>query len=285
MKTALVIGGLDNTGGAGILADVKTFAAFGGNTMGTATAITVQNSAGVVSVEHVSGATIRSQIENIIHHFPIHCIKMGMLGSLEGAKAVYDALLPWLKANPIPVIIDPVFVSTSGIPLLDEEGFLFSLKNLYPLAELITPNIPEMELIIQSLGIFTPSIPGAEKNQDLTLRYERIFHSIRKILPSGILLKGGHSSSDGGKDIVTDTLFTGEELIYFSKDKIPITSTHGTGCTFASAICANLVKGEGLIRSVEIAEDYIAGAIQRSPWKDLSYGPVNQLWMSEDGAE
>jgi hydroxymethylpyrimidine kinase/phosphomethylpyrimidine kinase len=253
----LTIAGHDPSGGAGIVADIKTISAFGCYAAVAITSLTFQNTTGVFGSVDQNAETVGKQIEAVLDDLPVAAIKTGMLPSSEVIEEV--ARLVAERALPAPVV-DPVVRSTSDFDLIDENALQALIKTLFPLAQLITPNIPE-----------------AERISGITIEGESgIFEAARKIQQLGarnVLIKGGH----GEHEFATDILFEGGEATYFRGPWIDTGATHGTGCTLSAAIAANLALGRGLKESVAIAKKFVTEAIRTSPQLGSGSSPINQL--------
>ena len=258
MKTALTIAGSDSSGGAGIQADIKSMSANGVFAMSVITAITAQNTMGVFGIEDISPEMIKSQIKVIFDDIKVDAVRIGMVSKIESIKAISEALRE-IKDLP-PIILDPVMVSTSGYKLLSDDAKETLIKELFPLATLITPNLPEVEEI---LGI---------KVEDMEEMKEAA-KELKKLGAKYVLIKGGHLKNDA-----TDLLFDGENFIYFKEQKINTNNTHGTGCTLSSAIAANLAKGMKIEDAVREGKEYITLAIKHSFKLGHGSGPTNHFY-------
>ena len=243
MKKALTIAGSDSSGGAGIQADLKSFSANGVFGMSVITAVTAQNTQGVFAVEDISAAVIAKQIEAVFDDIEVDAVKIGMVSRSETIDTISENLVKYRAKN---IVVDPVMVSKSGFHLLAPEAITALIDKLLPLAMILTPNIPEAE-IIATMPI---------KNlQDMEKAAARIF----ELGPQNVLLKGGHLA-----DQATDILFDGKNFQHFSAERIPTKNTHGTGCTLAAAITANLAKGIAITEAVGRAKEYLTIAITHS---------------------
>lgn len=251
----LIIAGSDCSGGAGIQADLKTVMALGGYGMSAITALTAQNTKGVRAVHTPPADFLRQQIEACLEDIGADAIKIGMIGSIENAEVIAEVL----RANPdIPVVLDPVMVATSGAALGSDEVTQFIKQTLVPLASIITPNIPEAEALL-GRGI---------KSVDAALTAAK---DLRDLGAGAVLLKGGH----GKGKIVTDILWDGQDSHIFENPRIETRSTHGTGCTLASAIAAGTAQGMGLQKTCERAISYVHQAIRTAPGLGEGHGPLN----------
>ena len=258
----LTIAGSDSGGGAGIQADLKTFSACGCYGMSAITAITSQNTIGVTAIHPIPVAHIETQLRAIFEDIGTDAVKIGMLHSSEVIRTVVKILKEYKPAN---IVVDPVMVATSGDKLLQDEAILTLINELFPLATIITPNIPEAE-IITSIRISTE---------------EQFKPAAEAMLRSGVnavLLKAGHLA---GK-YLTDTLFMkGESPVPYSSKRVVTKNTHGTGCTLSSAIASFLAKGNNLPNAVELATDYLREAIKRGSNYQLGsgHGPVHHYYQ------
>lgn len=257
MHVALTIAGSDSSGGAGIQADLKTFARFGVFGTSVVTAVTAQNTHGVVAWEPVSPALVRSQMIAVLDDLPPGATKTGMLGSTAAVRTIIDVL----RERRLPrLVVDPVLVSTSGHPLLQKSAVSLVRHALIPLATLVTPNLDEVRALL-----------GTEvdaRDEDAMCRAAETF--VHQLGARAALVKGGHGI---GEQIV-DVLYDGEWSL-IRHPRLHTTSTHGTGCTLAAAVTAGLAKGDPLVASVRTAIDYVQRAIASAPVIESGYGPVN----------
>jgi hydroxymethylpyrimidine/phosphomethylpyrimidine kinase len=256
----LTIAGLDPSGGAGIIADIKTFTAFGCFAAAAVSSLTFQNTAGVFGAEHQTAEAVRRQVEPIIDDYQIAALKTGMLPTLEVIEEVARLVS---KMNGAKFVVDPVVRSTSGFDLIDDRALRSLTSVLFPLAELITPNRPEAERI-SGIAIESPEdVEAAAK-------------TMRSMGARNVLIKGGHpfEAEEGAKKAI-DYLFIGEERHVLEADFIDTTATHGTGCTLAAAITANLALGRDLVDSVAIAKQFVTNAIRTAPMLGHGHSPIN----------
>ena len=256
MRTVLAIGGSDPSGGAGIQADLKTFAAHGVFGLSAVTAVTAQNSLRVLSVEPVSSAILSAQIEAVAEDVEIHAVKIGMLATAAIVDAVADALERFNLPN---VVLDPVLSASAGGPLLDEAGVGRLKARLLRLAAVVTPNAGEAEALT-SLKVRRPA--------DACAAAERLV----ALGARAAVVTGGHFE---GPPI--DVLLHRGTITEFAGDRIATRHTHGTGCTFASAIAARLALGAGLEDAVRDAKAYVARALQQAPGLGRGRGPLGHL--------
>jgi hydroxymethylpyrimidine/phosphomethylpyrimidine kinase len=259
MRVALTIAGSDSSGGAGIQADLKTFAALGVYATSAIAAITAQSTLGVVDAAVLSADLVTAQIEAVAGDIEIHAVKTGMLGD----AAVVEAVAAAIKALDLPlVVVDPVLASSSGVRLLDDDGLQMLCAELLPLARVVTPNVPEAEVLSgQRIG-------SLEEARDAARR-------IHEIGAAAVIITGGHHP-DG--ENVTDLLFDGHEFFMFHTPRIEAPDTHGTGCTFSAAVAAGLALGLTLPDAAERAQKYVAGAIQHTLAIGKGSGLLDHFW-------
>jgi len=250
----LAIAGSDSCGGAGIQADIKTATALGAYAMTAITAITAQDTTGVHAVQLIPPELVRAQIVACLDDIGADAIKIGMLGSGEIVSAVADALRD--RARNIPIVLDPVLVSTSGTPLLDGNGIRLLCEQLVPLVTLVTPNIPELAVLSSNGRADALLALGAR----------------------AVLVKGGHA--DG--EIVTDVLHRRGAVSRIERPRIGTRHTHGTGCTYAMAIAVELAKGGSLDKAVFRARNYVQAAIASAPDFGRGHGPLNHMHEIHD---
>jgi hydroxymethylpyrimidine/phosphomethylpyrimidine kinase len=265
MHTALTIAGSDSGGGAGIQADLKTFAAHGVFGTTAITAVTAQNTEGVTAVEALSADLVTAQIEAVVTDIGADAVKTGMLAN----AAIVEAVAAAIVSLDLPrVVVDPVMIAKSGDALLEPEAVAALRTKLLPLAFVITPNAPEAEALA-----------------DLTItslkEARRAARRIRELGPQAVVIKGGHFDQ---ADEVVDLFWDGADLVELRGPRIRSSSTHGTGCTFAAAIAANLALGAPLLTAVEGAKHYLAEAIRRAPALGRGHGPLHHFWRSEPPA-
>jgi hydroxymethylpyrimidine/phosphomethylpyrimidine kinase len=255
---ALTIAGSDSGGGAGIQADLKTFFALGVHGMSALTALTAQNTVGVSGVHEVPPSFVEAQITAVASDIGVDAAKTGMLSSAPIIEAVADAIRDHKIGN---VVVDPVFVSKHGDPLLHESAIDALRAQLIPLATVITPNIPEAEgLLGYEVDPDDPDETAAKELVTLGPRY--------------VLLKGGHLRSDEATDLLTD----GTEVIRITQPRLPTKNTHGTGCVLSAALTACLAKGLTVPEAAHEAKKFVTRAIERSLEIGQGIGPVNPAW-------
>jgi hydroxymethylpyrimidine/phosphomethylpyrimidine kinase len=257
-RTALTIAGSDSSGGAGIQADLKTFAALGVYGTSAITAITAQNTVGVIEMHPLPADLVTAQIEAIAGDIVVHATKTGMLAT----AAIVEAVTAAVKELDLPlVVVDPVMLSTSGARLLDDDGIQMLRTELIPRCAVVTPNIPEAEVLS---GRRIRSIEDARAAA----------HEIHQIGGSAVVITGGH----GHGDEIVDLLLDGGLFTELQTARIDTPNTHGTGCTFASAIAANLALGHSLVDSFVEAQDYVGGAIRHALTIGHGRGPLDHFW-------
>lgn len=256
MKHALTIAGSDSCGGAGIQADLKTYAAHGLYGMSVITAVTAQNTRGVLGIQTISPNIIAQQLEAVFTDIPVHSVKIGMISNADTIQVIAAALE---RFQPPHVVLDPVMGSTSGTPLLDPDAVALLIRKLVPLCSLVTPNIPEAE-ILTGMTI-----------HDLT-DMEKAACQIHRCGQAAVLVKGGHLAAGA-----TDVLFDGTRHTRFPGARIKTRNTHGTGCTLSSAIAANLAKSESIQSAVALAKKYVTYCIEHALEIGHGAGPLNQL--------
>ena len=267
---ALTIAGSDSGGGAGIQADLKTFAALGVFGTSAITAITAQNTLGVTAVAEVPVEVINDQIEAVVSDIGVNAVKTGMLSSTEIVECVADAAE---RLELTPLVVDPVMVAATGAQLLRDEA-VESVKNrMVPIATVVTPNIPEAEVLT---GVEIGSVDDMELagGELVTMGAD------------AAVVKGGHFDDGSGR--LTDVLVTRDGVKHFASLRIDTTSNHGTGCTFASAIAAHLAHGLDLVTAVDRSQRYVWNAMANAEPIGGGNGPLNHQYahnynpMSED---
>jgi hydroxymethylpyrimidine kinase/phosphomethylpyrimidine kinase len=257
VRCALTIAGSDSGGGAGIQADLKTFAMLGVHGTSAITALTAQNTIGVHGTFAVSPDFVRQQIEVVVSDIGVDAAKSGMLADAPIVEAVADAVDELAIPN---LVCDPVFVSKHGDPLLHESAVDALRTRLVPLATVITPNVPEAEgLLGRELSTTEPDEDAARELAALGARW--------------VLLKGGHLTG-----VPTDLLTDGKQVIRLESERIPTKHTHGTGCTLAAALAACLAKGMDVVDAAREAKKFVTRAIERHLEIGGGIGPVNQAW-------
>jgi hydroxymethylpyrimidine/phosphomethylpyrimidine kinase len=264
MRSVLGIAGSDPSGGAGIQADLKTYAALGVYGMAVITALTAQNTIGVTGVHAVAPEFVSLQIDTVVQDIPPDAVKTGMLASADIVRVVAEEARGYRWPN---LVVDPVMIAKSGDTLLAEDAVRSIREHLLPLATVITPNLPEAATL---LG--TPVTSLDEMRQAA-----RALHALGS---ANVVVKGGHLESD----TVVDVLFDGSELHEFTGPRVQTPNTHGTGCTLSSAIAAYLSLGEAVPDAVRKARDYLTGALQHAYDTGKGHGSVNHMWETQKEA-
>ena len=240
MNTALTIAGSDSSGGAGIQADIKTMTANGVYAMSAITALTAQNTTGVTGIMEVTPEFLSLQLEAVFTDIYPDAVKTGMVSSGDLIKTISATLKKYNAKN---IVVDPVMVATSGDKLISDEAIEILKAELLPLATVITPNIPEAE-VLSGMTI--------KNEEDMIAAAKAIYEKFN----CNVLLKGGHQINDAN-----DLLYRDGGYVWFKGKRIDNPNTHGTGCTLSSAIASNLAKGENLDDAVKHAKEYISGAL------------------------
>lgn len=256
-RIALTIAGSDSGGGAGIQADIKTMTVNGVFAASAVTALTAQNTTGVTGIMDSTPEFLAAQIDAVFTDLRPDAVKIGMVSSAALIETIADKLTEY-KADH--VVVDPVMVATSGARLISEEAVGTLKERLLPLAEVITPNIPEAE-VLSDMEIHTPD--------DMTKSAELIGEKYG----CAVLVKGGHDLNDAN-----DLLYKDGKAVWFNGRRIDNPNTHGTGCTLSSAIAANLAKGFGLEESVRRAKEYISGALAAMLDLGAGRGPMDHAF-------
>ena len=257
MNTALTIAGSDSSGGAGIQADLKTMTAHGVYGMSAITALTAQNTTGVTGIMEVTPEFLREQIDDIFTDIYPDAVKIGMVSSSRLIEVIAERLAHYGAAN---IVVDPVMVATSGARLIGEEAVETLKERLLPMATVLTPNIPEAE-VLSGMDVRTA--------EDM----ERAAALIGDTYGCAVLVKGGHQLNDAN-----DLLYRGGRLKWFRGKRIHNPNTHGTGCTLSSAIASNLAKGRDLDASVEMAKRYLSLALSDMLDLGRGSGPMNHAF-------
>ncbi len=257
MKKVLSIAGSDCSGGAGIQADLKTFSAHGVYGMTVIASVVAENTFRVIDIQDVRPDMIEKQIDAVFEDIPPDAVKIGMLSSREGMIATASRLQKWKPTN---VVIDPVMYAKNGCPLMDPDSIDTLISEVVPLADVLTPNIPEAEKIA---GITINNHEDMEKAAKI----------IHKMGCRMVLVKGGHSEGDA-----TDILFDGEGFFYYTSPRIDTKNTHGTGCTYSSAIASNLALEMPISQAVEQAKKYVTTAIAHALDIGKGNGPTHHFY-------
>ena len=258
IPVCLSIAGLDPSGGAGVIADVRTFSAFRCFPAAAVTSITFQNTSGVYGAINQTAASVRGQVEPVLTDYSVASVKTGMLPTRE-VIAETAQLLTGLSA---PVVVDPVVRSTSGFDLIDAAALRSLIELLFPIADLVTPNKVEAERIT---GISIESVDDIASASDV----------MRSMGARNVLIKGGHALPGSDPSRATDYLFLDDHLEILEGKFIETTATHGTGCILSSAIAANLAHGKSLTEAVGAAKDFVARGIRNSPHLGHGNSPID----------
>lgn len=266
MNTVLTIAGSDSSGGAGIQADLKTFTMHNTFGMSVITAITAQNTTGVRSIQNIDKEIIEDQIDAVFEDIYPMAVKIGMVSNTEIIKVISEKLRSYGAEN---IVLDTVMVSTSGHTLLEKEAKETLVDELLPLASIITPNLPEAEILC-----------GFEINNEEEMK--RACQEISNYYKGYILIKGGHLETS--KKAI-DILYKDGEYEIFENDFIDNKNTHGTGCTLSSAIAANLALGESVEESVKKAKDYVYSAISSKIDLGNGKGPIDHMYKFNLGGK
>lgn len=257
MKTALTIAGSDSSGGAGIQADLKTMTMNGVFAMSAITALTAQNTTGVQGIFEVTPEFLGMQIDSVFTDIRPAAVKIGMVSSAELISVIAEKLTAYQAEN---IVVDPVMVATSGARLISEDAIATLKEKLLPLAAVVTPNIPEAE-VLSGMKI--------ETAEDMVKAAEYISSTYH----CAVLCKGGHNLNDAN-----DLLYADGECSWFYGKRIDNPNTHGTGCTLSSAIASNLAKGQSLDEAVKNAKEYISGALADMLDLGAGSGPMNHAF-------
>ena len=264
MKNVLSIAGSDCSGGAGIQADLKTFAANEVYGMTVITSLTAQNPQKVKMIENVSIEMLKSQIEAILDTIKVFAIKIGMINTKENGKIIYESLLKYKPKN---IVLDPVMIATSGNSLIKDETKNFLVNKLFKIADIITPNLDETKEIVKII-LKNENIENIDSIEKMKT-YGKIIADFTK---KWVLIKGGHLSNSA-----VDILMNIEEIYILEGEKISSNNTHGTGCSLSSAIASNLAKGYSMLDSVKKAKNFVLCSIKNSIDFGEIAGTVNQM--------
>lgn len=253
MKTALTIAGSDSGGGAGIQADIKTMTMNGVFATCAITALTAQNTLGVTGIMDVSAEFLAKELDAVFTDIPPDAVKIGMVSATSIIETIAEKLIEYKAKN---IVLDPVMVATSGAKLISDDAIYALTEKLIPLATLITPNIPEAEVLADIKITSVEDMLSASK-------------IISEKYSCAVLCKGGHSLNDSN-----DLLYSAGNYKWFNGKRIDNPNTHGTGCTLSSAIASNLAKGYDLETSIQRAKDYISGALNAMLDLGAGSGPM-----------
>ena len=258
IKAVLTIAGSDSSGGAGIQADIKTMLANGVYAMSAITALTAQNTLGVRAVMNVTPKFLAEQLDAVFEDIEPAAVKIGMVSSAELIEVIAHKLIYYRAKN---IVVDPVMIATSGAKLIDDDAICALTETLFPIANIITPNIPELEIISDE------KISSSEEIENCAAK---LFIHYK----CAVLAKGGHGLNDANDLLCDEDGFT-----WFKGKKIDTKNTHGTGCTLSSAIASNLAKGLNLSDSVSAAKKYLTGALMSDLKIGHGNGPLNHGYL------
>lgn len=261
--TALTIAGSDSSGGAGIQADLKTFAALGVYGLSALTAVTAQNTEKVRAVLELPPQLVEAQIDAVLEDIGANAAKAGMLSNAAIIQAVARCVARWH----LRLVVDPVMVAKGGDALLQSEAIGTLITDLLPLAAVVTPNVPEAERLTGRRIQTRDEMRAAAQ-------------AIAKLGPHHVIVKGGHSVGEP-----VDVYFDGQQFIELHAERIQTRHTHGTGCTFSAAITAFMARGLPVQEAVRQAKTYITGAIQHAPGLGNGHGPVDHFWQRTQEAQ
>ncbi|MEY8355330.1 bifunctional hydroxymethylpyrimidine kinase/phosphomethylpyrimidine kinase [Lachnospiraceae bacterium 54-53] len=264
LPSVLTIAGSDSSGGAGIQADLKTIAALGLYGSSVITALTAQNTTGVFLAETVGPEMLAAQLDAVFTDIPPNAVKVGMAGTPSSIEIIAEKLL---KYPGPPVIVDPVMLSTSGHILSEGSAVASLAKNLFPTASLVTPNLPEAEVLLSDKNL---KIRTREDMEEAVKRLSQKFHT-------SFLLKGGHSARNAD-----DVLCHRGSVIWFPGTRISNSNNHGTGCTLSSAIACKMAEGMELEESIFKAKEYITGALKADLNLGIGNGPLWHGWKNDN---
>jgi len=264
MHIALTIAGSDSSGAAGIQADLKTFAALGVYGVSAMTAVTAQNTAGITSIEALAADRVTEQIEAVAGDVTIHATKIGMLAT----SAIVEAVAAAISELELPmVVLDPVIASTSGTRLLDDEGIQAMLTELIPRVRVITPNLPEAE-VLSGRRIASP-----DDAREAARR-------IRDLGAGAVIIKGGHRRDAE----IVDLLLDGDAFTEYRTPRVTGPAARGTGCAFASAVAAHLAAGHSLTHATACAQEYVAGALRHALTIGHGRAVLDHFWKARPHA-
>ncbi len=257
----LTIAGSDSSGGAGIQADLKTFAALGAFGMSAITAVTAQNTVGVQASFALQPELVEAQIDSVTQDLGVDAVKIGMVANADIVRAIVRALG---KIPPVPIVLDPVMVSTSGHSLIDAGAQAALEEELFPRTTLLTPNLVEAERLVDDVLTTPGDVIRAAKKLGETC--------------SAVLIKGGHENREPGSEI-TDVLWTGERAEFYRHPRIDSTNDHGTGCTLSSAIAAHLAFARPLEQAVGLGIEFVEKAMRNAFPHGQGRGPLNHAFF------
>lgn len=265
MRVVLTIAGFDPSGGAGTLADIKTFAAFGCFGVAAITSLTAQNTLAVYGAYHQPAKVVRAQLAPLLEDFDIAAVKLGMLPNRE----IIETVAEFISAHKLPnIVLDPVIRSTSGYDLIDDAALAALVEHLLPLADIVTPNLPEAERLT---GLPVKDLDGMRQAAKFIHR-----QAASRQPQAAILIKGGHLP-----DEAVDLFDDGQAEQLYRAPKIHTRNTHGTGCTLSSAIAAGLALGVEMPLAVQRAKQYVSAALRTAPGLGHGAGPLNHWFPFE----
>lgn len=279
LPPVLTIAGSDSSGGAGIQADLKTMLANGVFGMSAITAITAQNTMGVTGVQNITPDMVAAQIDAVYTDIPPAAVKIGMVSSAELICTIADRLEAHHARH---IVLDPVMVATSGAKLSDDDAITALTERLFPLAEVITPNIPETEVLLDLIAHRGASLDPAKWAEDTDRESTRIVsdtamedagRTVSEHYGCAVLVKSGHGVADA-----SDLLYADGVATWIHGVRVDNPNTHGTGCTLSSAIASNLAKGEALPDAIRHAKDYLTGALGAQLNLGHGSGPMDHAW-------
>ena len=280
LPPVLTIAGSDSSGGAGIQADLKTMLANGVFGMSAITAITAQNTMGVTGVQNITPDMVAAQIDAVYTDIPPAAVKIGMVSSAELICTIADRLEAHHARH---IVLDPVMVATSGAKLIDDDAITALTERLFPLAEVITPNIPETEVLLDLIAHRGASLDPAKWAEDTDRESTRIVsdtamedagRTVSEHYGCAVLVKGGHGTHDASDVLVEPD----GKITWFRSRRINNPNTHGTGCTLSSAIASHLALGEALPTAVDHAKLYLTGALEAQLDPGHGSGPMDHAW-------
>jgi hydroxymethylpyrimidine/phosphomethylpyrimidine kinase len=267
-KKVLTIAGSDCSGGAGIQADLKTFSAHGVFGMSAVVSVVAENTSRVIDIQDVTLDMIEKQIDAVFEDIDVDAVKVGMLSTSACMRAVAGRLLRYAPKN---VVIDPVMYAKNGCPLMAPEAIDTLIEAIIPLADVLTPNIPEAEKIA-GMKINEDS-EGGKNNAGEVERMEKAAERICRMGCKNVLIKGGHSAGSA-----LDVFYDGKHFLHFDAPRIDTKNTHGTGCTYSSAIASNLALGMEMPQAVERAKAYVTTAIEHALPIGKGNGPTHHFY-------
>ena len=273
MKHALTIAGSDCSGGAGIQADLKTFAAHGVYGMSVIVSVVAENTERVISIEDISPKVICDQIDAVFTDIEVDAVKVGMLSGIEQMYAVADKLAQY---RPQHVVIDPVMVATSGAKLIEDDAIAALTSKLFPLATVITPNMPETQVLCDLAVEQGAGAIDYENGESISTENDMVTagHLLAGHFGCAVLVKGGHGTHDASDVLVEPD----GKITWFRSRRINNPNTHGTGCTLSSAIASHLALGEALPTAVDHAKLYLTGALEAQLDLGHGSGPMDHAW-------